>query len=189
MQAYMKSALPYLGVPVPTVRSITRSAERQRPPDSTAGLVATSTTLWTQARHREHRYAATELTNTVTGRKLLTMATLPMFEETIVTGAWWDHVDEISHRIGALLVQYPDEMSAILRAWAVGSDKWLRRSSIICQIGAKANTDVALLSEAIDAQAAMRCLLPAVPAPWSRSRAVLLCRVLAERPRRSADAH
>jgi hypothetical protein len=69
MQAYMKSALPYLGVPVPTVRSITRSAERQRPPDSTAGLVAT----------------------------------LPMFEEMIVTGAWWDHVDEISHRIGALL--------------------------------------------------------------------------------------
>jgi 3-methyladenine DNA glycosylase AlkD len=189
MQAYMKSALPYLGVPVPTVRSITRSAERQRPPDSTAGLVATSTTLWTQARHREHRYAATELTNTVTGRKLLTMATLPIFEETIVTGAWWDHVDEISHRIGALLVQYPDETSAILRAWAVGSDKWLRRSSIICQIGAKANTDVALLSEAIDAQAAMRCLLPAVPGPWSRSRAVLLCRVLAGQPRRSADAH
>jgi 3-methyladenine DNA glycosylase AlkD len=45
-------------------------------------------------------------------------------------------------------------VSAILRAWAAGSDKWLRRSSIICQIGAKANTDVALLSDAIDANAA-----------------------------------
>jgi hypothetical protein len=59
MQAYMKSAMPYLGVPVPTVRSITRRAARQRPPDSPAGLVATSTALWTQATHREHRYAAT----------------------------------------------------------------------------------------------------------------------------------
>jgi len=154
MQAYMKSALPYLGVPVPTVRTITRSAARQRPLDGTTGLVATSTALWTHATHREHRYAATELTNTATGRRLLTMATVPMFEEMIVTGAWWDHVDEISHRIGTLLLQNPDDMNPILRSWAIGSDRWLRRSSIICQIGAKANTDLALLSAVIDANVA-----------------------------------
>jgi 3-methyladenine DNA glycosylase AlkD len=154
MQAYMKSAMPYLGVRLPTVRSITRGAERARPPASTARLVATSTTLWRQATHREHRYAATELTNTATGRKLLNMATLPMFEEMIVTGAWWDHVDEVSHRIGTLLLQNPDEMNRVLRTWTVGPDRWLRRSSIICQIGAKANTDLALLTEAIDANVA-----------------------------------
>jgi hypothetical protein len=54
---------------------------------------------------RRHR-----TTNTSTARKLRTMATLPMFEEMIMTGAWWDHVNEVSHRIGHLLLHYPDEM-------------------------------------------------------------------------------
>jgi hypothetical protein len=84
MQAYMKSEMPYLGVPVPAVRSITRQAERSHRPASTGQLVATSTELWRKATHREHRYAATELTNTATARKLRTIATLPMFEETTV---------------------------------------------------------------------------------------------------------
>jgi 3-methyladenine DNA glycosylase AlkD len=154
MQAYMKSEMAYLGVPVPAVRAIARAAERERRPSTTEQLIATSTALWRQARYREHRYAATELTNAAAARKLRTMATLPMFEEMIVTGAWWDHVDEVSHRIGHLLLQYPDEMTPTLRRWASADDRWLRRTSVICQLQAKTATDLALLSDAIEANLA-----------------------------------
>jgi 3-methyladenine DNA glycosylase AlkD len=156
MRAYMKSDIPYLGVSVPTVRSVTRTAERLRPPATTGQVIATSTALWRQATHREHRYAATELTNTPTARKLLTLHTLPMFEEMIVTGAWWDHVDEVSQRIGALLLSNRESMTPVIRRWAVHEDRWLRRTALICQLGAKAETDLVLLGDVITANAADR---------------------------------
>ncbi|MDQ2836939.1 MAG: DNA alkylation repair protein [Actinomycetota bacterium] len=151
MQAYMKSTMPYLGVAVPTVRSITRRLERGRPPADEAQLLATVTESWRTAEFREHRYAATELLNTATARRLSGAAGLPLLEELIRQGAWWDHVDELSHRVGELLAAYPDELSPVIRQWAVSEDRWLRRSAVICQLGRKGHTDTELLSYAIDA--------------------------------------
>jgi len=40
-------------------------------------------------------------------------------------------------------------MASAMREWANGNDMWLRRSSIICQLPAKAQTDLALLYDCI----------------------------------------
>jgi 3-methyladenine DNA glycosylase AlkD len=151
MQAYMKSTMPYLGVRVPEVRTIVRAAAKVRPPASTEALAATTTILWREAAHREERYAASALTDVPAARPLQTMALLPLYREMITTGAWWDHVDEVSHRIGALLVAYPTELAPTLRDWARDPDKWLRRSAVICQVGLKAATDPELLADVIRA--------------------------------------
>jgi 3-methyladenine DNA glycosylase AlkD len=75
----------------------------------------------------------------------------------IVTGAWWDFVDEIAPRfVGPLRISYPDTVTPLLRDWATDADRWRRRSSVICQIGAKADTDLALLAYAIEANVADR---------------------------------
>jgi 3-methyladenine DNA glycosylase AlkD len=146
--------MPYLGVRVPEVRKITRAQARARPPSSVAALGQTAAALWREATHREERYAATGLTG-------LTMAVgqlelLPLHQEMIVTGAWWDHVDEVAHRVGDLLLVHPDQVRPVIRAWSHESDLWLRRVSIIAQLGAKARTDVALLSDAINANTSDR---------------------------------
>ena len=63
MQRYMKSAMPYLGVPVPRVRAIAKDCARERrEADGGDELIAAATALWRDAGHREERYAATELT-------------------------------------------------------------------------------------------------------------------------------
>lgn len=62
MQAYMKSEMPYLGVAGPKVRAVTKAAACKHPPTSVAHVGTTAVTLWRSATHREHRYAATELT-------------------------------------------------------------------------------------------------------------------------------
>ena len=103
MQAYMKSAMPYLGVSVPTVRALTRAAEKLRPPADVATLSATAARLWHPAGFREERYGATGLLDTATARRLRDVSLLPLLEEMIRTGAWWDHVDEVAHRVGDLL--------------------------------------------------------------------------------------
>ena len=60
---------------------------------------------------------------------------LTLLERLIVEGAWWDHVDELSHRVGDVLLAHPADTRERLSEWAVGDDPWLRRSSIICQLG------------------------------------------------------
>ena len=38
-----------------------------------------------------------------------------------------------------------------MREWATDDDRWLRRTAVICQVGAKDRTDLDLLSHAIEA--------------------------------------
>lgn len=153
MQAYMKSTMPYLGVPVPDVRRIVRAAAKVRPPATTDALAATAAALWREASYREERYAATALLDVPAARRLQTPALLPLYHEMIITGAWWDHVDEVAHRVGELLVAYPAELRPAVHAWVRDPDRWLRRASIICQVGLRSGTDTELLSEAIVANA------------------------------------
>jgi 3-methyladenine DNA glycosylase AlkD len=152
MQAYMKSSMPYLGVPVPNVRRLTRAAAVRFPPRDLNDLRRSAQAIWRTADYREERYAATELTGLrmATGRLEL----LDLWREMIVTGAWWDHVDAVAHRIGDLLVAHPDHLTPLLRDWSRDPDRWLRRSSIICQLSLKSRTDVPLLQEVILVNAA-----------------------------------
>jgi len=153
MQAYMKSQLPYLGVPVPAVRAIVRGEARIRPPADSATLADTARTLWRGARFREERYAASALTDVRAARPLQTQQLVPLYAEMITTGAWWDHVDEVSHRIGGLLLSHPEQVRPIVLQWSRDDDRWLRRTSVICQLGAKARTDLNLLTSTVDANA------------------------------------
>lgn len=149
MQAYMKSELPFLGVRVPEVRRITRRLVRARAAPDGPDLLTAATTLWREATHREERYAAQALTGVrpVAGD----LGALPLLQEMIVTGAWWDHVDDVSHRVGDLLAAHAEQLGPVLLGWSTGPDRWLRRASIICQLGFKERTDTELLAATIEA--------------------------------------
>jgi 3-methyladenine DNA glycosylase AlkD len=112
---------------------------------------ATVLALWRSARFREERYAAIALTGERAYDRFQTIATLPMYEELIVTGAWWDYVDVIAgKRIGALLARFPREMKPIVRAWSRSPDLWLRRTAVLSQLGFKDATDLRLLYACIE---------------------------------------
>jgi len=148
-QAYMKSAMPFLGVRVPEVRRLTKSAARSIPPADVGDLERSARRLWDEATFREERYAATALT----GLRLAvgSLDVMDLLEHMAVTGAWWDHVDEVAHRVGTVLAVHPDEVEPVVRRWIASDDLWLRRLSIICQLDRKADTDLVLLTAAIDA--------------------------------------
>jgi 3-methyladenine DNA glycosylase AlkD len=137
MQAYMKSALPFYGIPAPLRRKLTRAAAAAQPASDTAALASAMRTLWRDARYREERYAAIELPRS--GRahsKLVNLELLPVLTEMISSGAWWDYCDDISGNILAtLLARHPREMKPLLRRWAQGDDMWLRRAAMLCQRG------------------------------------------------------
>lgn len=151
MQAYMKSAMPYLGVRVPTVRRLTRTAAAARPTQSVEQLGGTVRVLWDTANYREERYAASALCDTASARAVRNPSLIDLYRDLIVAGAWWDHVDELSRRVGELLVEWPVRIRPVVAGWIGADDRWLRRSAILCQLGARAHTDRALLADAITA--------------------------------------
>jgi 3-methyladenine DNA glycosylase AlkD len=151
-QAYMRSALPSLGVRVPDVRRIVASAVSGTPLESGDQLRATALDLWRNSSFREERYAAIDLTGNRMVRRDLNM--LPVYEEIIRTGAWWDFADGVSGRICALLQTHRPEMTAVLLGWSTDDDFWIRRASITAQLKAKEATDPALLARVIEANLA-----------------------------------
>jgi 3-methyladenine DNA glycosylase AlkD len=151
MQAYMKSTMPYRGVPTPALRALCRQAFAAPRLASRAAWRATVLELWRHAAYREERYAAIELCGHRFYRDFQTLATLPMYEELVVTGAWWDYVDAIAiHRLGELLRRFPAPTTTAMRRWARSEDLWKRRSAILCQLSFKQDTDLELLYECIE---------------------------------------
>jgi 3-methyladenine DNA glycosylase AlkD len=151
MQAYMKSEMPYHGVPSPVFKQAVRELFADYEPASAEAWHDDVLDLWRNAKFREERYAAITLSGHRQARAFQTLDALPMYEEMIVTGAWWDYVDGLAEsRIGGLLLAYPKEMKKTMLAWSKGPDLWKRRTSIICQLKRRADTDLELLYACIE---------------------------------------
>lgn len=148
MAAYMKSAMPYKGVPSPIVRKTVRDLAREHPFADAAALAATVTELWAAATHREERYCAIMLTDSKLGRG--EPGLLPFYATVIGTGQWWDFVDSVAPRLWDLLHKDRAGMEPLLREWSVHPDFWFRRAAIIAQLPAKSATDTRLLAEVIE---------------------------------------
>jgi len=152
MQAYMKSAMPFYGVPAPGQKALFKIvfADHQLP-DRATWLRAVEL-LWRAATHREERYAAIALSGYRAYAPYQHVDLVSgLYAELVSTGAWWDYVDEIAiRRIGPLLRAEPAAVTPIMRVWATDSHLWKRRTAIICQIGNKEATDRDLLTFAID---------------------------------------
>ena len=86
--------------------------------------------LWFGATHREERYAALDLMRRREHRGLWTPAALPLLEELVVTGAWWDLVDELATKLVRATLGNAPESAETLRRWSRGDDLWLRRAVI-----------------------------------------------------------
>lgn len=149
MAAYMKSAMPFLGVPSPAVRKTVRSLARDHPFDGVGQLLGTAMELWSDATCREERYAAIMLTDSRLGRG--EPALLPFYAVVIEQGQWWDYVDAVAPRLCELLQADRAMMEPLLRRWSVHGNFWFRRAAIIAQLPAKSATDVGLLGDVIRA--------------------------------------
>jgi 3-methyladenine DNA glycosylase AlkD len=151
MQAYMKSSMPYRGVGSPEQKRLWRRLFDEHPLASAEEWSAVALTLWRDAAFREERYAAIALTDLRRYAHYRTVDALPMVEEMIVTGAWWDLVDPLaSHHLGDILRADRRRVTPLMKKWARGDDMWKRRAAILSQLRFKGDTDLALLYGCIE---------------------------------------
>lgn len=149
-QAYMKSAMPFHGLALGDVRRMVREVARTHPIRDRERWEATVRALWDGATHREERYAATALARHPAASAWQDPGALELYRHMVVTGAWWDLVDEIaSHLVGGIVASHREAATPVMGLWAVDDDMWLRRVAILCQLRHKGTTDVGLLERCI----------------------------------------
>jgi 3-methyladenine DNA glycosylase AlkD len=151
-QRYMRSAMPYRGLTAPQLKAALRPLLATYVPEGRAEWEETVRELWDHATHREEWYAAIALVRHRRARDWLDPDVLPLLRHLIVTGAWWDVVDDVAtHPLGDTLDRHRAAVTPVLRAWATDDDLWLRRAAVICQVGDGDRTDVGLLTFAVEA--------------------------------------
>jgi 3-methyladenine DNA glycosylase AlkD len=151
-QRYMKATLPYRGVSSPQLKVALRPLLAGIRWADRAAWEATLRELWDAAAFREERYAALALARHRSAREWQDPQSLPLYRHLIVTGGWWDLVDEIAaHLVGGVLAAHRPETTPMMRAWMVDDDLWLRRTSVLCQLRHGDRTDTRLLHDAVAA--------------------------------------
>lgn len=139
MAAYLKTDMPFYGVPNPEWKKVYREMRRRFPISSRAGYVAAVKALWAQP-HREEKYCAIRLA--ADHRHYVTIGSVPLYRRMIEEGAWWDFVDDIAIRlIGMVLLDDRERMCPQLDRWIDDPHMWIRRAAIISQIKHKDRTD------------------------------------------------
>lgn len=146
MQAYMKSELPFFGVPNPVMKKVCREVFKRHVPASKREWLRAAESLWQRTTHREEWYAALEWTGLRVAKPWQDAEVLPLYEDFIVSSAWWDTVDLIAvHRVGPLLRAEPKVLRPILTRWSKDENLWRRRTAILSQLDFKEDTDLEFL--------------------------------------------
>jgi len=146
MKAYMKNRFEFYGVKSPLRRELQKQFLAQSglpaPFDSEVFLP-----LW-KADQREFQMFGLDLLRKQA--KKVKEADLELIEKLIIAKSWWDSVDGIASWVcGPYFQKFPERTRPVTDDWAVSENLWLRRTSIIFQLGYKEKTDSQILADHI----------------------------------------
>jgi len=147
MKKYMRDQFEYLGIKTPQNKALMKEfiSERGLPPIGDLGRILRD--LWALPQ-REFQYIGLGLLDK--SEKNLPAKFIKTIEYLIVTKSWWDTVDAIaSHTVGTHFRRFPDVREKYLAKWRKSKNMWLRRTTILFQLGYKKETDFRLMSEII----------------------------------------
>lgn len=143
MAAYMRTDMPFFGVPKPRATRILNEVLQQEPIAHYNDYLDAIDRFWNSP-ERELKYCAIAIARKHTAHQK--EETIPFYESFIREGAWWDFVDEVApHLIGPILLKNPAKMRTLMKDWNGDGDFWIRRASIIFQLFYKEKTKENLL--------------------------------------------
>jgi len=147
MKAYMKGRFEFYGIKSPKRRALQKQflVESGLPKPFDPEVFEA---LW-NADQREFQMFGLDLLRRQA--KKAERDDLPLIEELITTKSWWDTVDGLASWIcGPYFQKFPEKKKPITDAWAVSENMWLRRTSILFQLGYKSKTDTTILIDHIE---------------------------------------
>ncbi|MEU1404425.1 DNA alkylation repair protein [Streptomyces sp. NPDC005728] len=138
MRAYMKDVAPFLGIPTPARRALSRTVLAGTPRPDEEDCTAIALRCWWLP-EREYQYFAVDYLRRHTAR--CSSAFLPVARYLLTTVPWWDTVDLLAaHVVGALVAADPG-LTADMDAWITDDHLWVARTALLHQLGHKERTD------------------------------------------------
>lgn len=138
MTAYMRDKFPFLGLPAPAQKTLSREVLAGLPKPDEATLAAVAEGCWALP-EREYQYFACGLLRRYV--KVCSPAFLSTARRLITDRSWWDTVDTLAaHTVGPLVLAHP-ELARELDRWVDDDDPWVVRTAILHQLSFKERTD------------------------------------------------
>lgn len=142
MARYMRDQFPFLGIPGPVQRTLSRAvlAGLDRPAEDDLRAVALG--CW-ELPQREYQYFACGWLRR--HARICSAGFLDTVRHLIVTRSWWDTVDVLASRVvGPLVLRHP-ELVSTMDDWLAGENLWLTRTALLHQLFYREATDAARL--------------------------------------------
>ncbi|MEU5400840.1 DNA alkylation repair protein [Streptomyces sp. NPDC005963] len=136
--AYMKGVAPFLGIPTPARRVLSRQALAGLAPPDERDCTAIAVRCW-RLPEREYHYFAVDYLRRHVGR--CSSGFLPTVRWLVTTVPWWDTVDALAaHTVGPL-VAADSELKTTMDEWIEDDDLWVARTALLHQLRYKEATD------------------------------------------------
>src|SRR5690606_21630326 len=150
MAAYMRDQFPFLGIPGPTQKVLTREVLAGVGRPCEADLRAVALACW-QRPEREYQYFACAWLRR--HARACDAGFIDTARQLIVTKSWWAKRHTLAaHRVGTLVARHP-HLVAVIDTWIREPDRWLIRSAILHQLTYREATDASRLFRYCAAQA------------------------------------
>jgi 3-methyladenine DNA glycosylase AlkD len=147
MKKYMRDQFEYLGIKTPQGSALMKEFIKEHGLPPIDQLDTISRDLWSLPQ-REFQYAAVGFMGNL--EKKYEPESITTIEHLLVTKSWWDTVDALaSHAVGTQFKRFPDVREKYLKKWRKSDNFWLRRTTLLFQLGYKEETDFDLLCEII----------------------------------------
>lgn len=147
MKKYMRGQFEYLGIKTPVRAALQKEFIQQNRLPPLDQLDSISRDLWSLPQ-REFQYTATSFLGKLENK--LEPEFITTLEYMIVTKSWWDTVDTIAgNTVGSQFKRFPKVKEKYLKKWRKSDNFWLRRTTLLFQLGYKKDTDFDLLCEII----------------------------------------
>lgn len=137
-QAYIRNVAPFLGLPTPLRRQLSRTVLAGLPRPDATDCAAIALRCW-ELPEREYAYFAVDYLRRHVTR--LPSDFLPVVRHLVTTVSWWDTVDALAaHVVGGLVAADP-ELRTEMDAWVEDEDLWVARTALLHQLRYKDATD------------------------------------------------
>ncbi|MEU4998750.1 DNA alkylation repair protein [Streptomyces sp. NPDC021622] len=138
-QAYMKDVAPFLGLPTPLRRELSRTVLAGTPRPDEAECTAIALRCW-ELPEREYAYFAVDYLRRHVKR--LSSGFLPVARHLVTTVSWWDTVDALAaHVVGGLVAADPRLLKSEMDSWIEDDNLWVARTALLHQLRYKDATD------------------------------------------------
>ncbi|MFJ9623020.1 DNA alkylation repair protein [Streptomyces sp. NPDC101181] len=136
--AYMRHVAPFLGIPAPRRRALSRTVQTGAGRPDERDCAAIALRCW-RLPEREYHYFAVDFLRRHVGR--CSSGFLPVLRHLVSTVPWWDTVDLLAAHVAGPLVAADPALGREMDRWIDDENLWVARTALLHQLRYRESTD------------------------------------------------